>query len=121
MQKQCLGHQHLLLRLILLNYLDTIRRPFQYQLNEQYIYIHTFDAYLLHVSVLVHLHHGGQLRGFLEKPTTIVTFSFKENQLDAQFTFSIFHQTPVHVSGVSIAHHQEVHHMDTTIGTYCSF
>jgi hypothetical protein len=84
-------------------------------------YTHAFDAYLLHVSVLVHHHHGEQLRGFLEKPTTIVTFSFKQNQLDRQFIFSLFHQIPLHVSGVSIAHHQEVHHMDTTIGTFCSF
>jgi hypothetical protein len=48
-----------------------------------------------------------------KKPTTIVTFSFKENQLDTQFIFSTFRQTPLHVSGVSIAHHQDVHHMDT--------
>jgi hypothetical protein len=33
----------------------------------------------------------------------------------------IFRQTLLHVSGVSIAHHQEVHRMDTTVGTYCSF
>ena len=45
----------------------------------------------------------------------------KKNQLDAQFIFSIFRQTRLHVSGVSIAHHQEVHRMDTTIGTYLSF
>jgi len=44
----------------------------------------------------------------------------KKNQLDTEFIFSIFRQTPLHVSGVSIAHHQEVHHMDT-FGTYCSF
>jgi len=45
----------------------------------------------------------------------------KKNQLDAQFIFSIFRQTPLHVSGVSKAHHQEVQCTDTTIGTYCSF
>jgi hypothetical protein len=45
----------------------------------------------------------------------------KKNQFDAQFIFSIFRQTPLQVSGISIAHHQEVHRMDTTIGTYCSF
>jgi len=45
----------------------------------------------------------------------------KKNQLGAQFIFSIFRQTPLHVSGVSIAHHQEVHRMDTTNGTYGSF
>ena len=28
--------------------------------------------------------------------------------MDAQFIFSIFRQTPLQVSGVSIAHHQEV-------------
>jgi len=44
-----------------------------------------------------------------------------KNQLDAQFIFCIFLQTPLHISGVSIAHHQEVHRMDITIGTYCSF
>ena len=42
----------------------------------------------------------------------------KKSQLDAQIIFSIFRQTPLNVSGVSTAHHQEVHHMDTTIGTY---
>jgi len=42
---------------------------------------------------------------------------FKKNQLDAQFIFSIVLPTPVHVSGVSTAHHQEVHRMDT-IGAY---
>jgi len=45
----------------------------------------------------------------------------KKNQLDAQFIFSIFRQTPLHVSVVSIAHHQEVRRLDTTFGTYCSF
>jgi hypothetical protein len=45
----------------------------------------------------------------------------KKNLLDAQFIFSVFRQTPLHVSGVSTAHHQEVRHLDTTIGTYCSF
>jgi hypothetical protein len=47
--------------------------------------------------------------------------SFKENQLDARFIFIIFRQTPLHVSGVSIGHHQEVHCVDTTVGIYCSF
>jgi hypothetical protein len=46
--------------------------------------------------------------------------SFKEKQLDAQFIFSIFRQTPLHISGVSMAHHQELHRMGTTIGTYFS-
>jgi hypothetical protein len=41
----------------------------------------------------------------------------KENQPDAQFIISIFRQTPLHVSGVSTAHHQKIHRMDTTIGT----
>jgi hypothetical protein len=50
-----------------------------------------------------------------------VDWSFKKkNQLDAQFILSIFRQTPLHVSGAFTAHHQEVHRMDTTIGTYCS-
>jgi len=44
----------------------------------------------------------------------------KENQLDAQFNCSIFRQTPLHVSGLSIVHHQEVHRMATTFGTYCA-
>ena len=35
----------------------------------------------------------------------------------AQFIFSINSQTPLHVSGISIAHHQEAHRMDTTVGT----
>ena len=50
-----------------------------------------------------------------------VSQSFTENQLDVQFIFSISCQTPLHVSGVSIAHHQEVPRMDTTIGTYCAY
>jgi len=45
----------------------------------------------------------------------------KKSQLDAQFIYSIFRQKSLHVSGVSTAHHQEVHHMDTTTGTHCSF
>jgi fructose-1,6-bisphosphatase len=44
----------------------------------------------------------------------------KRDHLDTQFIFSIFRQ-PIHVSVVSTAHHQEVHRMDTTVGTYCSF
>ena len=36
----------------------------------------------------------------------------KKNQLDAQFIFGTFPQTPLHVSGVSIAHHQQVLRMD---------
>jgi len=32
-----------------------------------------------------------------------------------------FFKQPLHVSGVSIAHHQEVHYMAKTISTYCSF
>ena len=35
----------------------------------------------------------------------------KENQLDAQFIVSIFHQTPPCVSDVSTVHLQEVHRM----------
>ena len=42
----------------------------------------------------------------------------KKDQLHARFILSILRQTPLHVSGVSAAHHQEVHRMDTTLGTY---
>jgi len=45
--------------------------------------------------------------------------NLKKNQLDAQFIFSTFRQTPLHVSGVSKTYHREVRRMDTTIGTYC--
>jgi len=45
----------------------------------------------------------------------------KENQLDAKFIVSIFHETPLHVSDVSTVHHQVVHRMFTTTGTYSSF
>jgi len=45
----------------------------------------------------------------------------KKNQRDAQFIFSIFRQTPLYVSGVSTAHHQEVHRMNTIIVTYSYF
>jgi hypothetical protein len=44
----------------------------------------------------------------------------KKHQLDTQFIFSIFCQTPLHVSGVSTAHRQELHRVDTEIGTYFS-
>jgi hypothetical protein len=43
-----------------------------------------------------------------KKPLSALTLLFKKNQLDAQFFFSIFRQKPLHVSGVSTAHHQEV-------------
>jgi len=36
--------------------------------------MHTFDAYLLHVSVFVRHREGEQLCHFLEKPTTIMIF-----------------------------------------------
>ena len=45
----------------------------------------------------------------------------KKNQPDVQFVFSIFRQPPLHVSGVSTAHHQEEHRMETAVGIYCSF
>jgi len=45
--------------------------------------------------------------------------NLKKNHPDAQFIFSIFRQTPLHVSGISLANHQDVHRMDTTIGTNC--
>ena len=38
----------------------------------------------------------------------IYIFIERKNKLDAQFIFSIFHQSSLHVSGVSIAYHQEV-------------
>jgi hypothetical protein len=44
----------------------------------------------------------------------------KKNQLDAQFIFRISRQTPLHVSGVSILHQQDVHRVDTTFDTCCS-
>ena len=50
-----------------------------------------------------------------------MTIKKKNPQLDAQFIFSIFRQTPLHVSDVSIAHRQEVYRMDTTVGTYFFF
>jgi hypothetical protein len=38
------------------------------------------------------------------------------------YLFSVyFVNQSLHVSGVFIAHHQEVHRIYTTIGTYCSF
>jgi hypothetical protein len=51
----------------------------------------------------------------------VLYIHLKKNQPDAQFVFSILRQTPIRVSGVSTAHHQEVHHMDTIVGMYCSF
>jgi hypothetical protein len=37
-------------------------------------------------------------------------YLLNEKQLDAQFIFSVFWQTPQLVWGLSIAHHQEVQH-----------
>jgi len=48
-------------------------------------------------------------------------FLLQKNQFDAQFIFNIFRQALLHVSGLSIAHHQEVHRMDTKISTHFSF
>ena len=45
----------------------------------------------------------------------------KGKQLNARFILRIFHQTLLHVSGVSTAHHQEAHRMFTAVGTYCLF
>jgi len=45
--------------------------------------------------------------------------NLKKNQLDAQFISSIFRQISLHVSVISIAHQQDVHRMDTAVGTYC--
>ena len=61
------------------------------------VYIYHFLCFVDHASRYIHL---------------------KKNQLDSQFIFSIFRQIPLHVSGVSIAHHQEVYRMDTTIGIW---
>jgi hypothetical protein len=47
------------------------------------------------------------------------TYSFKEKPTWCTIT-SVYYVKHLHVSGVSIAHQQEVHHMDTTICTYCS-
>jgi len=58
--------------------------------------------------------------GFCVLLTAARCIYLKKNQLDAQFFCSIFSQTPLHVSGVSVAHYQEVHLMDTTVGTSCS-
>jgi hypothetical protein len=55
--------------------------------------------------------------GFYVLLTASRYIHLKINQLDAQFIFIIFCQTPLHVLGISIAHRQEVCHMDTTIGT----
>ena len=51
----------------------------------------------------------------------ISIYSCKGSQLHAQFIMSIFHQMPLHVSGVSTARHQEAHRSFTKIGTYCLF
>jgi hypothetical protein len=62
--------------------------------------IHTFDAYLLHVSVPVHYHQGEQLCQFLEKPTTVMTllsmvsilqFICKEHKYTVEVTTELFH------------------------------
>jgi hypothetical protein len=57
--------------------------------------------------------------GFYVLLTTSRYIQLKKNQLDTQFIFIIFCQTPLHILGISTAHHQEIHLMDTTIGT-CS-
>jgi hypothetical protein len=62
----------------------------------------------------------------MQKKNTILCFvdrafrysQIKKKQLDAHCTCSIFRQI-LHVSGVSVAHHQEVHRTDTTVSTNC--
>jgi hypothetical protein len=44
-------------------------------------YILTFDAYLLHVSVIVHHHQGEQLRHMLEKQTAIYIVIYELNSV----------------------------------------
>jgi len=51
----------------------------------------------------------------------ISIYSCKENQLDALLSSVYFVNQPLHVSGVFIAHHQEVHFIYTTNATYCAF
>ena len=43
-----------------------------------------------------------------------------ENQLDALFVLSLFCHQPPHVSGIFVAHHQEVYCIYTTVGTCCA-
>jgi hypothetical protein len=70
-------------------------------------------------SIVVVIQDIQEILCFFERASR--NFHLKKNQIDAQFIFSIFHQTPLHLLGISIAQHQEVHRTDTTIGTYCSF
>ena len=63
---------------------------------------------------------GSRYTDYATRPTSTVSHS-KKNKLYAQFIISIFRQTPLHISGVSIVHHQEVHRMDTTVGTLSKF
>jgi len=44
-----------------------------------------------------------------------VRFHLKENQLGAIFIFSIFLETSLLLSGISTAHHQEVHRMSVVL------
>jgi len=67
---------------------------------------------------LYNLLSGFTLAFFVDRAPRYVRV--KKNQLDAKFIFSICRQL-LHVSGISIAHHQEVHTIDTTICISCSF
>jgi len=51
----------------------------------------------------------------------LFTYLCNKNQLDALFILSLFFvNQPLHVSGVSVAHHQEVYCIHTAIGTCCA-
>ena len=95
-----------------------------------YSYIHTYIHICIHnthIHTYIHTYIHKYIRTYVHTyihrcihTLYIHTHSLKK-QLDAYFIFSIFRQTPLHVSGVSIAHHQEIYRMDATVGTYCSF
>jgi hypothetical protein len=46
---------------------------------------------------------------------------YNENLLDALFILSLFRQTTLHVSGMFVAHYQEVYCIYTTVGMCCAF
>ena len=62
---------------------------------------------ICHLLALLGAHHIFHISGLRVKVDK--TYShLKKNQFDAQVIFSVFTQTPLHVSGVSLAHHQGV-------------
>jgi len=62
----------------------------------------------------------GRITPVERTPVPVSVYPCNENQLDVLFFVSSFRQSTLHVSGIFVAHHQEVY-CTYTIGTCCAF